>query len=77
MKTAIDLPDELLHRAGMVAAQRRTILRESVVRGLDYAIRQELRRPRARYQELASAPGDFESLTRGGAMPKPPQSPSA
>jgi len=41
MKTTIDVPDELLHRAGVAAAQRRTILRELVVRGLDYAIRQE------------------------------------
>ena len=35
MKTTIDFPDELLHRAKVVAAQRRTTLRELVVRGLE------------------------------------------
>lgn len=41
MKTTIDVPDELLYRAKVVAAQRRTTLRELVVQGLDYALRQE------------------------------------
>lgn len=31
----IDFPDELLHRAKIVAAQRRTTLRELVVKGLE------------------------------------------
>ena len=35
MKTTIDFPDELLHRAKVVAAQRRTTLRELVVQGLE------------------------------------------
>lgn len=35
MKTTIDFPDELLHRAKIVAAQRRTTLRELVVKGLE------------------------------------------
>lgn len=35
MKTTIDVPDDLLHRAKVVAAQRRTTLRELVVRGLE------------------------------------------
>lgn len=35
MKTTIDFPEELLHRAKVVAAQRRTTLRELVVRGLE------------------------------------------
>jgi hypothetical protein len=35
MKTTIDFPDDLLHRAKVVAAQRRTTLRELVVRGLE------------------------------------------
>lgn len=35
MKTTIDFPDELLHRAKVVAAQRRTTLRELAVRGLE------------------------------------------
>lgn len=36
MKTTIDLPDELLQRAKIVAAQRRTTLKELVVQGLEY-----------------------------------------
>lgn len=35
MKTTIDFPDELLHRAKVVAAQRRTTLRELAVSGLE------------------------------------------
>lgn len=38
MKTTIDFPDELLHRAKVVAAQRRTTLRELAVRGLESVI---------------------------------------
>ncbi len=41
MKTTIDLPDDLLHRAKVAAAQRKTTLKELVVQGLDYAIRHE------------------------------------
>lgn len=35
MKTTIDVPSDLLHRAKVVAAQRRTTLRELVVKGLE------------------------------------------
>ncbi|NBT47587.1 MAG: hypothetical protein EBT07_07170 [Actinobacteria bacterium] len=35
MKTTIDVPEDLLHRAKVVAAQRRTTLRELVLTGLD------------------------------------------
>lgn len=41
MKTTIDFPEDLLHRAKVVAAQRQTTLRELVVQGLDYATRHE------------------------------------
>ena len=37
MKTTIDLPDELLQRAKIAAARRRTTLKELVVQGLEYA----------------------------------------
>lgn len=39
MKTTIDLPDELLHRAKVAAAQRKNTLRELVRAGLDWALR--------------------------------------
>lgn len=35
MKTTIDFPDDLLHRAKILAAERRTTLRELVVAGLE------------------------------------------
>jgi hypothetical protein len=38
MKTTIDLPDEVLHRAKVVAAQRRTTLKELFLSGLELAM---------------------------------------
>ena len=38
MKTTIDVPEKLLHRAKVVAAQRRTTLRELVLTGLDQVL---------------------------------------
>ena len=38
MKTTIDLPEPLLHRAKIVAAQRKTTLKELVLLGLDWII---------------------------------------
>jgi hypothetical protein len=39
MKATVDLPDELLHRAKIVAAQRKTTLKELVLAGLDWVLR--------------------------------------
>ena len=41
MKTTIDIPDDLLHRAKIVAAQRKTTLKEMVQAGLDWVMRPE------------------------------------
>lgn len=41
MKTTIDLPDDLLHRAKVAAAQRKTTLKELVQTGLDWVLRAE------------------------------------
>jgi hypothetical protein len=38
VKTTIDLPDEMLHRAKIIAAQRKTTLKDLVVSGLSYAL---------------------------------------
>lgn len=38
MKTTIDVPEKLLHRAKVAAAQRRTTLRELVLVGLDQVL---------------------------------------
>ena len=39
MKTTIDFPEDLLHRAKIVAAQRKMTLKDLVFQGLDHAIR--------------------------------------
>ena len=45
MKTTIDLPEDILHRAKIVAAQRKTTLRELVCQGLDYTLRHPSPKP--------------------------------
>lgn len=59
MRTTIDLPDDLFHRAKIVAAQRRTTLKELVLQGLEYATRTPLKDPeterQARARELIAA----------------------
>jgi len=42
MKTTIDLPDELLHRAKITAAKRKTTVKALVVKGLEYATRNDV-----------------------------------
>lgn len=42
MKTTIDLPDELLHRVKILAAERQTTLKELVVAGLGWVLRSEV-----------------------------------
>lgn len=39
VKTTVDLPEEILHRAKVVAAQRKTTLRELIIQGLTYTFR--------------------------------------
>ncbi len=39
MKTTVDLPEALLHRAKIIAAQRKTTLKKLILIGLDWAIR--------------------------------------
>lgn len=45
MKTTIDIADDLLHRAKIVAAQRKTTLKELVQTGLGWAMRNEAALP--------------------------------
>lgn len=47
MKTTIDVPDEVLHRAKVLAAQRRMTLRELFLQGLNVALRDEATDPAA------------------------------
>ena len=45
MKTTIDLPENLLHRAKVAAAQRKTTLKELVQAGLDWVLQSEAASP--------------------------------
>ena len=66
MKTTIELPDELLHRAKVAAAQRQTTLKELITAGLEVVLRSD--RDEARH--LAA----LERLQKGfhlGARPLP------
>jgi hypothetical protein len=45
MKTTIDLPEDLLHRAKVAAAQRRTTLKELFATGLDLVLRSNAGEP--------------------------------
>jgi len=57
MKTTIDLPDDLLHRAKVAAAQRKTTLKELVQAGLDWVLRSEA--------EAADRPAALARLQKG------------
>lgn len=41
MKTTIDLPDEILERTKIAAAQRRTTLKNLVIEGLETVLRRQ------------------------------------
>lgn len=46
MKTTVDLPDDILHRAKVLAAQRRTTLRQLILAGLQSVLDSEAQAPR-------------------------------
>ena len=52
MKTTIDLPDDILHRAKIVAAQRRTTLKELFISGLELVMKSDADAP-ARHAALS------------------------
>ena len=70
VKTTIDLPDQLLQRAKIVAAQRRTTLKELVVQGLEYTTTQCL--PDPEVQRSARAQKLLEALQAANTKPMKP-----
>jgi hypothetical protein len=48
VKTTIDLPDDILHRAKVLAAEHRTTLKALVVAGLDHVLHSMREEPEAR-----------------------------
>ncbi len=63
MKTTIDFPEHILHRAKTIAVQRKITLKELVIQGLEYAIRQPTVDPEA--ERKARAAALIASLARG------------
>ena len=45
MKTTIDLPDDVLHRAKIVAAQRRTTIKQLCLNGLELVMKSDADAP--------------------------------
>ncbi len=63
MKTTIDLPADILHRAKTVALQRKITLKELVLQGLEYATRQPAQDPEV--ERKARAATLIAALSRG------------
>jgi len=70
VKTTIDLPDDLLQRAKIAAAQRRTTLKDLVVQGLEYATTHALPDPDA--QHSARAQKLLDALQAANTQPMKP-----
>lgn len=70
MRTTIDVPDELLHRAKIVAAQRKTTLKELVLAGLDYATRNSL--PDAETERKATVKRLLQGMQATNTKPMAP-----
>lgn len=66
MKTTIDFPEQLLHRAKTIAVQRRITLKELVIQGLEHAVRQPMAdaetERRARAEKLLALMGRIQIL---------------
>ena len=63
MKTTIDFPENILHRAKTIAVQRKISLKELVIQGLEHAMRQPVADPDA--ERRARAASLIASLSRG------------
>ena len=64
MKTTIDLPDDILHRAKVIAAQRRTTLKGLIIGGLDWVMR-----PEAEFPDRQAALARVQKGLRLGGQP--------
>lgn len=52
MKTTLELPDEMVQRAKILAAERRTTLRELVMKGLEHVLEEKQATARDRAKNL-------------------------
>ena len=52
VKTTIELPDAIVHQAKVIAAERRTTLRELVLQGLEHVLAEKQTKARDRAKKL-------------------------
>jgi uncharacterized coiled-coil protein SlyX len=52
MKTTIELPDAIVHQAKVIAAERRTTLRELILQGLEHVLAEKQTKARDRAKKL-------------------------
>lgn len=52
MKTIIELPDAIVHQAKVIAAERRTTLRELVLQGLEHVLAEKQTKARDRARKV-------------------------
>lgn len=65
MKTTVDLPEEMLHRAKILAAQQRTTLRELVMTGLSLVLESS---PTDENERLKRTDEFISTLHKGGRL---------
>lgn len=65
MKTTIDFPDDLLHRAKLAAVQRKITLKDLVLQGVDYVIKHPTTTADPETERKARAAALIDALSRG------------
>ncbi len=65
MKTTIDFPEDLLHRAKLAAVQRKTTLRDLVLQGVDYVVKHPGNMQDPEAERKARAEALIAALSRG------------
>ncbi|MBX3731826.1 MAG: hypothetical protein KF791_04445 [Verrucomicrobiae bacterium] len=70
MKTTFDLPENLLHRAKITAAQRKTTLKELVQQGLEYVTTHEI--PDSEFRRHAHSRKLLQALQASNTEPMQP-----
>ncbi|MDA0765306.1 MAG: hypothetical protein O3A92_00585 [Verrucomicrobia bacterium] len=68
MKTTIELPDDLVHRAKVLAAERRTTLRELVLQGLEHVLAGPQMTARDRAKTLFAAMDELPEFAAGDRL---------
>jgi hypothetical protein len=68
MKTTIELPDEVVRRAKMLAAERRTTLRDLVLQGLEHVLTEKRVTARERAKSLFAEMDKLPEFSAGDRL---------